>query len=52
MDTVAEDDALKNVGCDTCPKWFHLKCTSMKELAYDDVFGLDFVCNSCKDKIV
>ncbi|KNC29500.1 hypothetical protein FF38_11566 [Lucilia cuprina] len=47
LDSDAEDDALKNVGC---PQWFHLKCTSLKEIQYEIVQGIDFVCNDCKAK--
>ncbi|XP_065363191.1 uncharacterized protein LOC135956584 [Calliphora vicina] len=51
LDTDAEDDGLKNIGCDICPQWFHLKCTNLKELPYDDVMGIDFVCIACNDQI-
>lgn len=37
LDTDTEDDGLKNVGCDSCPKWFHLKCTIFKDLSYNEV---------------
>lgn len=50
LDTDAEDDGLKNVGCDSCPKWFHLKCTDFKNIAYDEVIHMDFVCKACNDQ--
>ncbi|CAG5025408.1 unnamed protein product [Parnassius apollo] len=42
-----EDDSLKNIGCDNCPKWFHLKCTTKKNFKYDEVAKEDFVCHYC-----
>lgn len=50
LDTDAEDDHQKNVGCDTCPQWYHLKCTEFKDLKYEDVINLDFVCQACKNQ--
>lgn len=32
-----EEDADKNIGCDICPKWFHLKCTVHRVRNYMDV---------------
>ncbi|GBP07377.1 hypothetical protein EVAR_69469_1 [Eumeta japonica] len=52
LNTDAEDDDLKNVGCDTCPQWFHLKCTNLKNVKYNDIFKLDFICRTCKNQNV
>lgn len=42
-----EEDALKNIGCDKCPKWFHLMCTAKKGRKYDDVAKGEFICHHC-----
>lgn len=52
LDSDAEDDGDKNVGCDFCPKWFHLKCTKFVGLPYNDVEGEYFKCEFCGDKIL
>uniref|UniRef100_A0A1Y1JS08 PHD-type domain-containing protein n=1 Tax=Photinus pyralis TaxID=7054 RepID=A0A1Y1JS08_PHOPY len=43
-----EDDSLKNLGCDACPKWFHLACTELSNLSYNEASTRDFLCSSCK----
>lgn len=47
LDSDAEEDCDKNIGCDTCPRWFHLKCTKLAGQAYEDAMNLDFYCNLC-----
>lgn len=27
-----EDDDEKNIGCDECPRWYHMKCTEFCEI--------------------
>lgn len=44
----AEDDEDKNIGCDECPLWFHLKCTDMSDLTYDEAAKRDYVCDMCR----
>lgn len=47
LNSDTEDDENKNVGCDFCTKWFHLKCTDFIGLTYDDVKDKPFKCNTC-----
>lgn len=47
LNSDTEDDENKNVGCDFCTKWFHLKCTDFIGLTYDDVKDKPFKCNMC-----
>lgn len=42
-----EDDDLKNLGCDMCPRWFHLKCTLKRGMPYAEVATKEFVCHIC-----
>lgn len=37
----------KNVGCDLCPRSFHLNCTEFTCQAYDDVANREFLCDFC-----
>lgn len=41
-----EDDE-KNVGCDKCPVWYHLKCTEFVGHAYDEICDTPFTCFLC-----
>ncbi|KAJ8912481.1 hypothetical protein NQ315_014581 [Exocentrus adspersus] len=44
----AEDDQEKNVGCDFCPLWFHLRCTRFLGRSYDEVAQeTNFQCDIC-----
>lgn len=47
LDSDAEEECDKNIGCDTCTRWFHLKCTKLAGQAYEDVMQLDFYCDLC-----
>ncbi|XP_045501117.1 uncharacterized protein LOC123698513 [Colias croceus] len=47
LNSDTEDDEDKNVGCDFCTKWFHLKCTDFIGLTYEDVKNKPFKCNTC-----
>lgn len=42
-----EEDENKNIGCDICPKWFHLKCTVHRGRNYIDVAKEDYTCHHC-----
>lgn len=42
-----EEDELKNIGCDKCPRWFHLKCTVHKGRPFAEVAEHEFVCHVC-----
>ncbi|KAJ8933362.1 hypothetical protein NQ314_014077 [Rhamnusium bicolor] len=44
----AEEDGDKNIGCDLCTKWFHLKCTEFAGLLYDEVATKAFLCSFCE----
>ncbi|XP_072390016.1 uncharacterized protein [Diabrotica undecimpunctata] len=43
-----EDDGNKNIGCDECPRWYHLKCTDMSDLSYNDAAQKDYICDMCR----
>ncbi|CAH0718999.1 unnamed protein product, partial [Brenthis ino] len=43
-----EDDAEKNIGCDHCARWFHLKCTVLKQTPYVEAAQSDYTCPFCK----
>ncbi|XP_050293701.1 probable serine/threonine-protein kinase irlF [Anthonomus grandis grandis] len=43
-----EDDSLKNVGCDTCPKWYHLACAELSYLPVEEAATKNFICIFCK----
>lgn len=47
LDSDVEDDTLKNVGCDKCPRWFHLKCTYFYGYSYDQIINREFICPFC-----
>ncbi|CAG4946140.1 unnamed protein product [Colias eurytheme] len=40
-----EDDNEKNIGCDKCDRWYHLKCTRFVGLSYLDVKDTSFECD-------
>lgn len=42
-----EDEDLKNVGCDICPRWYHLKCTQKRGTPYAEVASKEFTCHIC-----
>lgn len=42
-----EEEGLKNIGCDTCPVWFHLRCTPLKDLPYFEAAESLFICPGC-----
>lgn len=42
-----EDDNEKNIGCDKCVRWYHLKCTKFAGLSYLLVKDKYFECNLC-----
>ncbi|GBP21796.1 hypothetical protein EVAR_10975_1 [Eumeta japonica] len=42
-----EEDDLKNIGCDKCPRWFHLKCTVYRGRPYSEVSEENFICHVC-----
>ncbi|KAL1490123.1 hypothetical protein ABEB36_012864 [Hypothenemus hampei] len=44
----AEDDSLKNIGCDFCLKWYHLRCTEFANLNYKEAMIREFMCYACK----
>lgn len=47
-----EDDDLKNVECDNCIRWFHLRCTEFVGLSYSEVeIKISLVCTVCKSRL-
>lgn len=40
-----EEDENKNIGCDECPRWYHLKCTDMVGLSYNEAAQKDYICD-------
>lgn len=47
LDSDTEDNDLKNIGCDSCPNWYHLKCTEFQGCNFSDVENLSFICDFC-----
>lgn len=47
LESDAEEEGEKNVGCDLCPRWFHLYCTKMAGETYDSVTDKEFFCDFC-----
>nr|CAI5853559.1 unnamed protein product [Callosobruchus analis] len=44
-DTDDEDD--KNIGCDSCTKWFHLRCTELFGMPFEEAAEKDYNCFTC-----
>lgn len=42
-----EDDSEKNIGCDQCIRWFHLKCTNMCDKACAEAALSTYTCPFC-----
>ncbi|KAK9887657.1 hypothetical protein WA026_023778 [Henosepilachna vigintioctopunctata] len=42
-----EDDDEKNIGCDKCIRWYHLKCTRFLGLSYLQAKDKFFECDLC-----
>lgn len=40
----AEDDNEKNIECNECPAWFHVKCTKVISQLYTDIQNKSFIC--------
>lgn len=47
LDSDTENNDEKNIGCDKCPKWYHLKCTIFQGCAYSDIQNSEFICKYC-----
>ncbi|KAL1487843.1 hypothetical protein ABEB36_015493 [Hypothenemus hampei] len=43
-----EINDLKNIGCDRCSAWYHLKCTEFSGKNYENVINCNFKCPKCK----
>lgn len=43
-----EEDEDKNIGCDICPRWYHLKCTDMSHLSYREAALKEYICDMCR----
>lgn len=44
-DTEMEDE--KNIGCDKCSNWFHMKCTEFCGMLYEEAAAQDYICFRC-----
>lgn len=44
-----EVNDLKNVGCDTCPSWYHMKCSKFAGKLYEEIKDESFVCEQCHE---
>ncbi|KAJ8941790.1 hypothetical protein NQ314_010278 [Rhamnusium bicolor] len=47
LDSDTENNDERNIGCDKCPKWYHLKCTIFQGCAYSDIQNSEFICKYC-----
>lgn len=45
--TDVEDEGLKNIGCDMCENWFHLKCTNIQAATIKEAENEYFICHLC-----
>ncbi|KAG5896446.1 hypothetical protein JTB14_022525 [Gonioctena quinquepunctata] len=43
-----EDDMEKNIGCDHCTSWYHLKCTDFLDESYEVAASKEYKCDLCK----
>lgn len=43
----AEEEAERNIGCDFCPRRYHLHCTEPSDLPYFVAAEKDYKCNFC-----
>lgn len=48
MTSDTEINDLKNIGCDNCPAWYHLKCTEFAGDMYENIYNKKFLCQICK----
>ncbi|CAG9782549.1 unnamed protein product [Diatraea saccharalis] len=48
MTSDTEINDLKNIGCDNCPAWYHLKCTEFAGDMYENIYNKKFLCQMCK----
>ncbi|KAJ8934354.1 hypothetical protein NQ314_013395 [Rhamnusium bicolor] len=42
-----EDEEEKNIGCDKCPRWFHMKCTEFLGMSYDEAASKEYISFMC-----
>lgn len=42
-----EEDDEKNIGCDFCPRWFHMKCTEFIGIPYMEAASKEYKCDYC-----
>lgn len=48
LESDTEEEDLKNVGCDACPRWYHLKCSHFRNERYEIAAASDFMCDFCR----
>lgn len=49
LDSDAEEDPEKNIGCGNCLKWFHLWCSKFEGLDIIDVKDVEYLCHTCNE---
>lgn len=42
-----EDEEEKNIGCDNCIRWYHLRCTNLSNLPYIEAAKKEYICEHC-----
>lgn len=47
LESDIEEDDEKNIGCDHCPRWYHMKCTEFIGNPYEEAAELDYSCDYC-----
>lgn len=43
-----EEEGEKNIGCDHCIRWYHLKCTNLTNLSYHQAASAPYKCMLCE----
>lgn len=47
LESDTEIDEEKNIGCDKCTNWFHLRCTEFLGMPYTEAALKDYICFRC-----
>ncbi|XP_044757482.1 CENP-B homolog protein 2-like [Coccinella septempunctata] len=47
LESDAENENEKKIGCDICPRWFHFGCIKYNDLSYSDAQHQVFFCDFC-----
>lgn len=46
LNSDTEDEGNKNIGCDHCTKWYHLRCTEIG-ISYEEAATKEYTCYTC-----